>query len=676
MHRVLAALTLTTSIFLLARTVETRGEAYRNPYGRLPGGGTVGDRMFAETFRREVRALADRPMAGSRHLGEWKEAKERRRREWLGMLGLDPEPARTELGAVVTGTNVQADFRVEKLHFQSMPQLYVTANLYLPVRVEAPVPAVLYVCGHAQVKSNGISYGNKVAYQRHGIWLARHGYACLVIDTLQLGEIEGLHHGTSREGMWWWNSRGYTPAGIEAWNAIRALDYLESRPEVDRMRLGMTGRSGGGAYTWTVAALDERVRVACPVAGMTDLENQVVDGVVEGHCDCMFHVNTRRWDFAEIAALIAPRPLLILNTDKDTIFPMDGVLRVHERVRRIYDLYGAGDSLGLAMVEGPHKDVQELQVPVFRWFNRFLKGIEVPIEAAALPRFSGEELRVFRTLPADERNTSCHEWFPRTASEALPVEASRAISELRWKTFGGWPAGLPEASLREVNAREMDGVRYAIHELESQPGMILRVHWLRRAGVEREDGIRLVAVDEVQWGEWLASMRGRFGELLADELAVASGVSVGALAGRHPGGHGRWWDSVKSGAESVVLVVPRGVGLTALSPEARYQVHVRRRLMLLGQTLAGMQVFDVLRASGAVRAVAGAAPIRWEATPGMVEVMAFGSLFQDGLEGLELPGPIRGDKEAPDFLNGSTVVTPGQLMSLCRGRCRVSLAGQ
>src|SRR4030095_356548 len=112
------------------------------------------------------------------------------------MLGLDPLPPRDELRATVTGTLEDEAFRVEKLHFQSLPGLYVTANLYLPKQASAPVPAILYVCGHSVVKTTGVSYGNKTAYQHHAVWFARHGYACLVLDTLQLGEIEGVHHGT------------------------------------------------------------------------------------------------------------------------------------------------------------------------------------------------------------------------------------------------------------------------------------------------------------------------------------------------------------------------------------------------------------------------------------------------------------------------------------------------
>src|SRR5205085_2181277 len=79
--------------------------------------------------------------------------------------------------------------------------------------------------------------GNKTAFQHHGAWFATHGYAALLIDTLQLGEIAAIHHGTYRENRWWWQARGYTPAAVECWNGIRALDYLQSRPEVDGERI-------------------------------------------------------------------------------------------------------------------------------------------------------------------------------------------------------------------------------------------------------------------------------------------------------------------------------------------------------------------------------------------------------------------------------------------------------
>ena len=277
----------------------------------------AGDRTINAYFRAETTRLADRCLADIRTLDDWKARRGEYREQLFEMLGLSPRPPRTPLKPVVTGRVEHPDFVVENLQFQSRPGLYVTGNLYLPKKRSGPLPTILYVCGHGRVKQNGVSYGNKVHYQHHGAWFARNGYACLTIDTLQLGEIEGIHHGTYRYGKWWWNARGYSPAGVEAWNCIRALDYLQSRPEVDGDRIGVTGRSGGGAYSWWVAALDDRIQVAVPVAGITDLENHVVDGCVEGHCDCMFQVNTFGWDFAQVAALLAPRPLLISNSDKD-----------------------------------------------------------------------------------------------------------------------------------------------------------------------------------------------------------------------------------------------------------------------------------------------------------------------------------------------------------------------
>lgn len=350
----------------------------------------------------------------------WKQQAPELRRQLSEMLGLYPMPAKTPLSPVVTRTIQKELYTVENMHFQSMPGLYVTGNLYIPREIQKPLPAILYVSGHAHAKEGDVSYGNKTAYQHHGIWFAQHGFVCLTIDTIQLGEIQGVHHGTYREGRWWWNSRGYTPAGVEAWNGMRALDYLQTRPEVDPERLGITGRSGGGAYSWWIAALDKRVKAAVPVAGITDLRDYVLDGAVEGHCDCMFMVNTYRWDFPVVASLVAPRALLIANTDKDSIFPLDGVLRTHRQVQHIYSLFGLEDQLGLLVTEGPHKDTQDLQIPAFRWFQKWLKGSNVLIETAAKKEIQPSDLRVFQRLPKTEKVTSVDTFFVR-ASEKRPV---------------------------------------------------------------------------------------------------------------------------------------------------------------------------------------------------------------------------------------------------------------
>ena len=279
-----------------------------------------GQTMMQAFLKQEAIRLDATFLAGISNRSQWEARSTALRQEYLEMLGLWPLPERTPLQAQITDVIQRDDgFRVEVLHFQSRPRLYVTGNLYLPKDAKAGdrLPAVLYVCGHSGRGRDG----NKAAFQHHGMWFATHGYACLLIDTLQLGEIAAIHHGTYRYDRWWWQARGYTPAGVECWNGIRALDYLQSRPEIDPERIAVTGISGGGAASFWIAAADERVKVAVPVSGMGDLADYVGETVVNGHCDCMFLINTFQWPWTQIAALVAPRPLLFANSGHDTIFP-------------------------------------------------------------------------------------------------------------------------------------------------------------------------------------------------------------------------------------------------------------------------------------------------------------------------------------------------------------------
>ena len=234
----------------------------------------------------------------------------------------------------MTGTLERGDVTIEKLHFQSKPGLYVTGNLYRPKDSEhGSLPAILYVCGH----SNRGRDGNKTAFQDHGFWFARNGYVCLVLDTLQLGEIAGKHHGTYNLNRLLVAGLAATrPAGVECWNGIRAIDYLvHARRTSMPTKIGVTGISGGGATTFWIAAADDRVKVAVPVSGMSDLESYVKNKVINGHCDCMFFTTPINGNGPPIAALFAPRPLLFANSDNDAIFPMDGNRRIIAKLRKL-----------------------------------------------------------------------------------------------------------------------------------------------------------------------------------------------------------------------------------------------------------------------------------------------------------------------------------------------------
>jgi hypothetical protein len=143
-----------------------------------------------------------------RTLDDWEKRRPQLRRQLLEMLGLEPRPPRTPLKAQMTGRLERADYWIEKLVFQSAPGLYVTGNFYVPKGAAKPRPTILYLCGHSPHP-----LGAKVEYQDRAIWFASHGYACLVLDTLEFGEVAGVHHGTHDLNMWHWLSLGYTPAG-------------------------------------------------------------------------------------------------------------------------------------------------------------------------------------------------------------------------------------------------------------------------------------------------------------------------------------------------------------------------------------------------------------------------------------------------------------------------------
>ncbi len=624
---------------------------------------------LAEYFEAETARLAARCLADVNTLEDWRSRRAEYRRQAAEMLGLWPEPPRGDLKAVVTGTVEQEDFRVQKLHYQSSPGLYVTANLYLPKGLTRPAPAVLYVCGHGPVITNGISYGNKVSYQHHGIWFARNGYACLLIDTLQLGEIQGAHHGTYRDGAWWWNARGYTPAGVEAWNSIRALDYLCSRPEVDTNRLGVTGRSGGGAYSWTLAALDDRVKVIAPVAGITDLRNHVVDGVVEGHCDCMFLVNTYRWDYPLLAALAAPRPLLLVNTDADTIFPLDGVLRTHERLKRLYALHKAPANLGLVIAPGPHKDTQDLQMPVFRWFNRHLKGEDTLIEMAATKRFTPQQLKVFSELPSDAINTNAQRLFGAPPAAVLPPTSAERhaawLAELRRQSFAGWPEGGPAPILRPLFRESAHGVVCEAYDLETQPHVILRLYVMSRSSAPSSLPVLLRIHGANQPWQPLPSPRASTPAARLAEVCSAFGLEDRPSR--------EWFTD----AAAIACVWPRGLGPDAWPGDARKQIHLRRRFMLLGQTLDSMRVWDIRRAVQAARELKPfkGRPLQVVAEGDLAVDALYASLFEKEIDCLRLRQMPRSHLQGPDYLNVLKVLDIPHALEMAAARCRVLTDG-
>ena len=587
-----------------------------------------GDDAIDAYLAQETAKLNQRGLDGAKDREEWEARRPRLRQEYFDMLGLWPLPEKTPLHAAVTGTLERGDVTIEKLHFQSRPGLYVTGDLYRPKKAEGKLPAILYVCGHSNMGRDG----NKTAYQDHGLWFASNGYVCLIIDTLQLGEIAGKHHGTYNLGRWWWHSAGYTPAGVECWNGVRAIDYLVSRPDVDADRIGVTGISGGGAATVWIAAADERVKCAAEVSGMSDLECYVSEKVVNHHCDCMLFYNTYGWEWTTIAGLIAPRPFLFANSDADSLFPMDGNRRIVDRLRRLYGFYGQADSLDEYVSSGGHGYRPDLRVAVFQWLNKYLKNDAGPVKDAQFETIPGKDLRVFpedKDFPADALNGKIDETFVARAEEKLPKEGEFAawkkglMAGLRERPFHAFPERIPAA------ANTGDSVKGVGALLTTEaPLRVLLTTPLNPEADAAKDGLLIV--------------------LNPDEEA----------ADQPPD-----WAEPYGAANTVRLLAPRGGKAYGEWTEKSPPNYVRRADALLGRTVDEGRVWDV---AATVRYLndQDKGERKWRvAGRGQAGVIAaYAALFEPSIQGAIVVDPPATHRDGPYFLSVLRVLdTPDAL---------------
>ena len=355
----------------------------------------------------EAHEITQRAIAETASREAWESVREQRLTELKDMLGLAEERPKTPLNVQYRGRIERPGYIVEKIAFESMPNVYVTANLYLPTERDGPVPAVIYVCGHAFSP-----YGAKTSYQRHGHTLARHGYAAMVIDPIQIAETVGLHHGVYNQEMYEWYTRAYSPAGLEVWNVIRALDYLETRPEVDHQRFAMTGRSGGAAMSWFSAAVEPRIKAVIPIMGIGTYAVSVPDDTQRRHCDCMYPVNFRMHDLIHLGALIAPRPLFTAHGRLDPLFPVEGYTQFEDAMSSLYTSYGVPDQFRNLVVESGHEDSDHLRAEAVLWLDRWLMGREPREIDTTFEEIEPAELAVFGgNAPADALNYRVHEFF-------------------------------------------------------------------------------------------------------------------------------------------------------------------------------------------------------------------------------------------------------------------------
>ena len=392
---------------------------FDDPVGRIMA--------FTEWLRHELIRL-EAPKPAPRTLAEAQAQQEFLRRELLNALGLDPLPPRTPLNPSVTGRIEREGYSIEKVSFESRPNHVVPALLYLPQNVEKPVPAIVSAIGHW-------SYGKSSnAPQLRGIALAKQGYAVLALEACYAWErgIPG-------------NSEGFEPfvaggaiAGHMVWDIMRGVDYLETRPDIDTTRLGITGASGGGLQTFYAGAVDTRFKAVMPAVALWSMPELAINFYYSG--DNWVPGISRMGGMGTLIALTAPRAMLVMNMDSDysTSYACEVMVNA---ARPYYRLYGAENRILHTIEKGPHNYTRRMRENTCAFVDRWLKeiGDGLPVPEAELEKELLDQedpaLFVFENgkIPTENAATVQSIWTEqaRTLRDALPAHVSELPERLK-----------------------------------------------------------------------------------------------------------------------------------------------------------------------------------------------------------------------------------------------------
>ncbi|MBK9168662.1 MAG: acetylxylan esterase [Bryobacterales bacterium] len=504
----------------------------------------------------------------------------RRREVREGMLAaIGGLPERTPLDPRVTGTIERPHYRIEKIVFESRPGFHVTANLYVPKRGQPPYPAILFPLGH---EPGGKSYP---AWQQVLGSLATKGYICLTWDPAGQGERVQLWDPDFARAKLIQSTTEHTVQGIQAlltgqhfarytiWDGIRALDYLLSRPEADKTRVGLTGNSGGGTHTAYLGALDDRFHVAAPSCYLTSW-GHLLDSIGPQDAEQVFpNWIGAGFDHPDFVLAFAPKPYLMLSAIRD-FFSIAGARQTYREASRAYDSLRAAERMAMVDADDGHGYSKPRRVAAYEWFGRHLKNAPGDREEPEIEIASEQELFATRTgqVVTSFRGETVHSLNLRHA-ESLAAQ---------WPAPGS--AGYREHVVRAL--REMSGYS------KPQPGPSYPYGVIERDGyrieklvIDSEPGILLPGLLYVP-----ASPAGR-------KPAVVAIDSRGKSAGR-----AQWEAFVRTGF--VVLAVDaRGFGETRTEiarggPFEMYfgDYNTTMTAILLGKTMVGLRARDIARA--------------------------------------------------------------------------------
>ena len=344
--------------------------------------------------------IAEREMlvAGLITKNDWVKHQKKIRKILGKVIGTFPE--KTPLNAKVVGVSEKEDYRVEKIIYESRPEFYVTAALYIPKNLKGKAPAIIHVIGHMQEAFR------KDHYQRSAINFVKKGFIVLTFDPIGQGERVQYYSpelgksaigGTVEEHMYMGLQTllvGKSLANYFVWDGIRAVDYLISRKDVDAARIGITGLSGGGAQTTFISAVDDRIYASAPSCFVTSMKRLFESAGPQDAEQNLYHALADGIDFADYLEVRIPKPALLVTTSRD-FFSVQGAKETEKEVKRVYEIFGARDNFGRAEADSTHSMPSLNRIARHRFFQ---KALNLPGDPADVEvKFLDKELQITKS---------------------------------------------------------------------------------------------------------------------------------------------------------------------------------------------------------------------------------------------------------------------------------------
>ncbi|GIP34485.1 S9 family peptidase [Paenibacillus sp. J2TS4] len=342
----------------------------------------VKDQLKQHVYRRSMKAFAEGDRARDA-IQTPRQLEERRawvRNQFIAALGGLPSHD-PPLEPQLTGTVSFDGFRIEKIIFQSRPQVYVTSNLYIPDGLSTPSAAVLFVCGHHSDAKHNPNY--QMVCQH----LVRAGLIVLAIDPVGQGERFSYYDAAAQAVSIPPGTCEHDYAGKPCWllgqsiaryfvhDIIRAVDYLGTRPEVDGDRIGITGNSGGGLQAGMAMICEPRLAAAAPATFIMNRRSYLWSGQAQDAEQIWPGLTAQGIDHEDILLAMAPKPVQVLAVQYD-FFPIEGTRETVDRVRRFWEMYGHSDKLQLVEDASVHSYTENLAKSAAVFFARHLLGAD------------------------------------------------------------------------------------------------------------------------------------------------------------------------------------------------------------------------------------------------------------------------------------------------------------